>query len=74
MELEKSVGSLILDELILLLMRLCIWLPRNCLGGEDVLIEEALLDKILQVFSEGPTIDGLVLFAVVVGAVLLQPG
>ena len=47
---------------------------RNCLGGEDILLEEALLDELLQVFSEGPAMDGLVPFAVVVGAVFLRPG
>jgi len=43
----------------------------NCLRDEDVLLEEALLDELLQVSLEGPTMDGLVPLAVVVRLVLL---
>ena len=38
----------------------------NCFGSEDVLFEEALLDKLFQVPSEGPTGNGLVPFAVMI--------
>jgi len=53
--------------------RPCIWLPGNRLGCDDVLLGEALLDELLQVSLESPIMDGLVPFAVVVGAVL-RPG
>ena len=33
--------------------RLRVWLPRNCLGSEDVLLKEDLLDEFLQVSSKG---------------------
>ena len=52
----------------------CVWLPRNSIGGEDVLFQETLLDELLQVSSEGPTMDRLVPFAVVIGAILLRSG
>ena len=42
-------------------------LPR----GENVLFEKALLDQFLQIHSEHPAMDGLVPFAVMVGAVRL---
>jgi len=60
MEVGKSVDRLVLVDHILLPKRLCIWLPGNHLRGEDVLLEEALLDELLQASSEGPIMDGLV--------------
>jgi len=77
MKVGKSVNRLVLgdhDDHVLLPGRLYVWLPRNRLGSEDVLLEEALLDEFLQVSPEGPLVDGLVPFAVVVGAVPLRPG
>jgi len=65
MEDGKSIDYLVLGGRILLSRRLC----RH--RGEDVLLEEALLNNLLQVSSEGPTMDGLVPFTVMVGAVLL---
>jgi len=70
MKVGKSVDCLVLANRILLPGRLCIWLPKNRLRGEDILLEKVLLNKLLQVSSEGPTMDGLVPFAVMVGAVL----
>ena len=69
----KSIDHFVLVDRILLSGRLCIWLSENRLRGEDVLFEEALLDELLQVPSEGLAIDGLVSLAVVVGAVLFRP-
>jgi len=48
--------------------------PRNHLGSENILLEEALLDKLFQVSSEVPTVNSLVPFTVIVQAVLLRPG
>jgi len=73
-ESRKLVDRLVLGDHILLLGRLYDWLPRNHLGSEDIFLEEALLDKSLQVSQEGPTVDGLVPLAVVVEAVLFRPG
>ena len=70
-EFRKPVVRLVLDDQILLSWRLCVRLYENCLEGEDVLLEEVLLGYFLQVHSEYPVIDGLVPFAVVMGAVLL---
>ena len=69
MEVGKSVDRLILVDYILLLGRLCIWLQGNRLGGENVLLEKALLDE-FQVPSEGLAMDSLVPLAVVVEATL----
>ena len=44
------------------------------LRGEDVLLEEALLDELLQVSSEGQAMDGLVPLTIVVEEVLLRAG
>ena len=49
-------------------------MSENFLGSKDVLFEEALLDELFQIPSEGPTIDDLVPFTFVVGAVFLRPG
>ena len=73
MEVRKSVDRLALGDHFLLLERLCVWLPRSRLRSEDILLKEALLDEFLQESPEGPTVDGLVPLAVVVGAVLLRP-
>jgi len=72
-EVRKSVNRLVLCDDTLLPGRLGVWLPRNHLGGEHVLLEEALLDELFQVSSEGLTMDDLVPFAVLVRAVLLRP-
>jgi len=40
--------------------------------SQGVFLEKALLDELLQVSLEGPTIDNLVPFAVVVGEILLR--
>jgi len=45
---------------------------KNYLGSEDVFFEEALLDELFQVPLEGLTMDGLVPFTSVVGAVFLR--
>ena len=73
-ESRESVDRLVLGDRILLSGRLCIRLPGNLLGGEDVLLKEVLLDELLQVSLEGPTMDDFVPFAVMVGAVLIRPG
>ena len=70
MEFRKSVDFLVLGNQILLPRRLYVGLSENCLKSEDVPLDKALLDQFLQVPSERPTIDGLVPFTVVVGAVL----
>jgi len=57
----------------LLSMRLNVWLTENCFGSEDVLFEEALVNEFFQVPSEGPAVDDLVPFAIVVGTVFLRP-
>ena len=72
-ESRKVNRSFVLVDHILFLGRLCIWLLGNHFRSEDVLLEEALLDKLLQVYFEGTAIDGPLSFAVVVGIVLLQP-
>jgi len=66
MEVGKSVDHLVLVDRILLPRRLYIWLSGNHLRGLDVLLEEALLDKLLQVSSKGLTMDGPVPVIVVV--------
>ena len=38
MEVKKSVDHLVLGDRILLSERLCVWLPENCLVGEDILL------------------------------------
>ena len=73
MEVGRSVDCLILGDHILLLERLCVWLPRNRLGGEDIFLEKALLDEPLYVSLKGPTMDNLLPPAVMIGVVLLQP-
>ena len=65
MEFVESINRFVLGNQILLPRMLCAWLSGNFLGGEDVLLEKALLDQFLQVPSECPAMDGLVLFAVV---------
>ena len=60
MEVGKSADRLVLGNRIMLSERLSILLLGNCLGGEDVFLEETLLDELLQVSSEGPAINGLV--------------
>ena len=42
--------------------------------SEDILLEEALFYKLLQVLLEGLAVDSLVSITFVVGEVLLQPG
>ena len=74
MKVEKSVDHFVPIDYILLPRRLCIWLPGSRFKGEDILLEKDLLDDLLQVSSEGPVMDGLVLLAVVVGVVLLRSG
>ena len=74
MEVRKSVDCLVLVDRSLLPRRLCIWLSENRLRGEDVFLEEALLDELLQVFSEGPVMDALLPPTVMIGAVLLRLG
>jgi len=37
--------------------------------SKNVLFEEALLDELFQVLSEGPVVDGLVSLAVMVGVI-----
>ena len=73
MKVGESVDRLLLGDRVLLPRRLRVWLPRGRLRSEDRLLEKALLDELLQVFSEGPTVDGLVPLAIMVGAVLLRP-
>jgi len=41
----------------------------DCFGRMDVLFEEALLDELFCVLSEGPTMDGLVFLNVMVEAI-----
>ena len=69
----SSVDHPVLSDHVMFLERRGVRRPRNRLGSEDVLFEEALLDELFQVSSEGPAMDGLVPLAVVVGAVL-RPG
>jgi len=59
----SSVDRLVLSELVLLLGRRGIHLLWNCLWGEDVILEEALLDELFQISSKGPAIDGLMSLA-----------
>ena len=40
---------------------------------ENVFFEEALLNELFQVLSDGPTVDDLVPFGFIVGAVFLRP-
>jgi len=44
------------------------------LKSENIFLEEALVDELLQIPSQAPTIDGLVPLPVVVGAVLFHSG
>ena len=53
---------------------MCVWLSENRLGSEDILLEEAMLNEFLQVPSEGPTVDGFVSLALVLGAIFLRSG
>ena len=53
----KSVNLLVLANQVLLWRRLSVWLSENCFGSEDVLFEEALLDKFFQVHLEGAIVD-----------------
>jgi len=46
-------------------------LLENYLESENALFEEALLDELFQVPSEGPTVDSLMPFIFVIGAVFL---
>jgi len=46
-------------------------MSRCCFRSEDILFKEALFYKLLQVFSKGPAVDGLVSLAFVVKAVFL---
>ena len=71
MEVKKSVDRLELDDRVLLSGKLRVWLPTDHLGSENILLKEALLDELLQVSLEGPTVNGLVPLAIVVGAILL---
>jgi len=48
-------------------------LSESYFGREDVFFEEALLNELFQVLSEGPTVDSLVSFGFLVGAVFLEP-
>ena len=54
----------VLNDHVLILGR-GVHLSRNYLGGEDVLLEEALLDELFQISSEGLTMNGLVFLAIV---------
>jgi len=72
-ESGSSVDHPVLSDAFLLMKRWDILLPRNCLGSEDMLLEEALLDDLFQIFSEGSLMDGLVPLTVAERAVLLRP-
>ena len=72
MEFKESIDRLVLGDQILF-PRLYTRLSRNYLESEDVLFEKILLNQLLYVHSEHPTMDSSVPFAIVTGAVL-QPG
>ena len=72
-ESGNSVNHPILGDRLLFLGRRGIRLLRNRLESEDVLLEEALLDKLLQISSESTTMDGMVPLTVVERAILLRP-
>ena len=77
----REVGS---DHSIALywVITCCGWVGGRALGcpdpeavsSEDIFLEEALADELLQVLSETPTMDGLVSLNVMVGAVLCCSG
>ena len=46
-EVEKSVDRLALGDRVLLPGRLRVWLPRDRVGSENVLLKEALVDEFL---------------------------
>jgi len=48
--------------------------PGDCFGCEDVLLEKALTDELLQVPPEDSAMDSLVSFAIVVGIILFCSG
>ena len=67
-----SIDRLVLSDQMFFPIRLSVCLPKTCFESMDVLFEEALLDELFNVPLEGPTMDGLVPFGVVVGAIFLR--
>jgi len=53
---------------MLFLRRLSVWMSRCGFRSEDILFKKVLFYRLLQVFPEGPAVDG------VVGAVFLRLG
>ena len=54
MKVRKPIDRLVLGDRVLLPERLCVCLPRNLLGSEDVLLEEAFAGCILPSIFGGP--------------------
>jgi len=67
-----SIDRLVLGDQMLWLGRLCLRLSEICFGCENIFFEEDQLNELFQVLSEGPTVDGLVPFGFVIGAVFLD--
>ena len=67
---QSIVHRSVLSDRVLHLGRWSVRLSRNCLGSEDELLEEVLLDELFQISSEDPAMDGLVFLAVMERAVL----
>ena len=66
------IDRLVLGDQMMWLRRLCVQGSGCCFGRGDIFFEDALLNELFQVLSEGPTVDGLVPFGFVVGAVFLR--
>ena len=69
---KQIFNYLVLDDYMLWLeRRQSAWLSgsEDYFGYENILLEEALTDKLFQVPSEAPAMDGLVPLFIMVGAV-----
>ena len=69
--IRESVNRLVLSDSMLFLRRLSVQISRCGFKSEDILFKKVLFYKLIQVLSEGSTVDGLMSVAFVVGAVVL---
>ena len=68
------IDRFVLGDQMLWLRRLCVQGSGCCFGRGDIFFKDALLNELFQVLSKGPTMDGLVSFGFVIGAVLFRVG
>ena len=74
LELRQLINRLVLGGQVLFLRRLSVCYPEATSGVRMYSLSKPLLDELLQVPSDSPTVNSLVPFAVVVGTVFPNPG